>query len=71
MPSVVDDRVVEIGRDLSAHADPMASALGDARRMLTGASIRAQCLECAGLGPVQARTEDLTLFRKLLATLGL
>lgn len=49
----------------------LAGALGDARRLLTGASVRAQCLECAGLGPVTARASDRTLLRAVLAKVGL
>lgn len=48
-----------------------ATALGDAKRMLTGASVRAQCLECAGLGPIRARAEDRTLMQMVLAKVGL
>lgn len=49
----------------------LATAIGDAQRMLSGASIRAQCLECAGLGPVSARGGDRTLLRLVLAKVGL
>ena len=71
-----DDAAVAAPSDVFARItwqrqQAMATATGDATRMLTGAAIRAQCLECAGLGPVTARTEDLTLFGKLLARLGL
>ena len=50
----------------------LAQALGDAKRLLSGgASIRAQCLECAAIGPVTARSEDLTLWQAVLAKVGL
>ena len=49
----------------------LATALGDAQRMLAGASVRAQCLECAGLGPVAARSSDRTLLNMVLAKVGL
>ena len=48
-----------------------ASALGDAKRMLTGAAVRAQCLECVGLGPIAARAEDRNLWQLVVARLGL
>lgn len=49
----------------------MATALGDAKRMLTGASIRAQCLECGGMATRAARVEDRTLLQTVLAKVGL
>ncbi|MEH3037082.1 MAG: signal peptide peptidase SppA [Sphingomonas adhaesiva] len=50
----------------------MATALGDVRRLLTGASgARAECLECAGLGPIRASAEDRTLLQLVLAKVGL
>jgi protease-4 len=52
--------------------DMLAQALGDAKRMLGGgAAIRAQCLECGGLGPATPTAADRTLFRMLLAKVGL
>ncbi|MFK3890096.1 signal peptide peptidase SppA [Sphingomonas sp. NPDC079357] len=48
-----------------------ASALGDAKRMLGGAAVRAQCLECVGLGPVAARAEDRNLWQLVVARIGL
>lgn len=48
-----------------------ATALGDAQRLLSGASVRAQCLECAGLGPITARANDRTLLQLMLARIGL
>jgi protease-4 len=48
-----------------------ALAIGDAKRMLSGASVRAECLQCAGAGPVVARAGDLRLLDLLLAKVGL
>ncbi len=48
-----------------------ASALGDAKRMLSGAAVRAQCLECVGLGPITARAEDRNLWQLVVARIGL
>ncbi len=48
----------------------LARALGDARRLATGASIQARCLECAGLGPAVASPDDTKLMDLLLARLG-
>ena len=60
-----------IGRLAWQRQQAFASALGDAKRMLTGASVRAQCLECAGLGPIAARGEDRGLWRMVMARVGL
>ncbi|UZK65674.1 signal peptide peptidase SppA [Sphingomonas sp. M1-B02] len=49
----------------------VAQALGDARRLASGGSVQARCLECMGLGPAVARTGDQSLFDLLLARLGL
>lgn len=50
----------------------LTQALGDAKRMLVGgASVRAECLECAGIGPVGIRAEDRTLWQAVLAKVGL
>ena len=49
----------------------LAQALGDARRLLGGASVRAQCLECAGIGPVRASAGDQRLLDLVLAKIGL
>lgn len=49
----------------------VARAIGDVQRLMTGSSVRAECLECAGLGPVTARASDLTLFDLLRTKLGL
>ena len=47
-----------------------ARALGDARRLATGASIQARCLECAGFGPDPAAASDARLMDVVLAHLG-
>ncbi len=49
----------------------VAQALGDARRMATGAALQARCLECAGIGPATVRAADARLLDLLLARLGL
>ncbi len=49
----------------------MAQALGDARRLATGGSVQARCLECMGMGPALARPEDRTLLEMVLGRIGL
>jgi protease-4 len=50
----------------------LAQALGDVRRLaLSGAGVQARCLECGGMGPVQASGADRTLFAALLSRFGL
>ena len=49
----------------------LAQALGDAKRLLTGPSVRAECLECAALGPVAPRAGDRSLLQLVLAKVGL
>ena len=50
----------------------LTQALGDARRMLSGrAGVQARCLECAGMGPVAASTDDASLFDLIVARFGL
>jgi protease-4 len=49
----------------------LAKAVGDVRRLAMGGGIQARCLECGGLGPVSARTGDVTLFEAVLARVGL
>ncbi|MES2444415.1 MAG: signal peptide peptidase SppA [Pseudomonadota bacterium] len=44
-----------------------AQALGDARRIATGGSVQARCLECAGAGPAMPSASDRSLFALLLA----
>lgn len=44
-------------------------AIGDARRLGRGAMLQARCLECAGIGPVQASAADQRLADLLLARL--
>ena len=48
----------------------VAQALGDARRMATGAAIQARCLECAGVAPAQPSNADTRLLDLVLARLG-
>jgi protease-4 len=48
----------------------VAQALGDARRLSTGAAIQARCLECAGVAPVQPSAADVRLLDLVLARLG-
>ena len=65
----------DAGEDLFARAAVVqratfARALGDARRLATGTSIQARCLECVGLGPVSADPGDAKLMDLLLARLG-
>jgi protease-4 len=47
-----------------------AQALGDVRRIGTGAAIQARCLECEGLGATAPATEDVTLMNLMLARFG-
>ncbi|KQN00288.1 signal peptide peptidase SppA [Sphingomonas sp. Leaf25] len=50
----------------------VAQALGDARAMLSGrVGVQARCLECAGLGPVDASVSDRSLLDLIVARLGL
>ncbi len=70
-----DDRDDDAGGDVFARAAVLqratfARALGDARRLATGASVQARCLECVGLGPVAADPGDAKLMDLLLARLG-
>lgn len=45
----------------------LAQALGDARRLASGGSVQARCLECGGFGPATARADDKSLFELLVA----
>lgn len=49
----------------------LVQAVGDARRLATGAAIQARCLECSGIGPAQATPADARLVDLLLARIGL
>lgn len=49
----------------------LGRALGDVKRLATGGSIQARCLECAGLGPVTGSAGDARLLDLLLARIGL
>ena len=60
-----------LGRIAWQQQQVMATALGDARRLIAGGGgVRAQCLECGGLGPVRASLADRTLWQMVLAKLG-
>lgn len=48
----------------------LGRALGDVRRLASGGSIQARCLECAGLGPVGGEPGDARLLDLLLARIG-
>ncbi len=48
-----------------------AQALGDVRRLATGAAVQARCLECGGLAPAAPSAADLTLMDVVLTRLGL
>lgn len=49
----------------------LGQALGDARRLATGGSVQARCLECMGLAPRVIKAEDKSLMDMLLARIGL
>ncbi len=44
----------------------LAQALGDAKRLASGGSVQARCLECAGIGPAVGRADDLSLLKLVL-----
>ncbi len=49
-----------------------AQALGDARRIASGSSMQARCVECGAFGPSAATTRaDLSLMNLVLAKIGL
>lgn len=48
-----------------------AQAIGDMRRLATGASVQARCLECGALAPAAPRAGDVRLMDVLLARIGL
>ncbi|OYY69244.1 signal peptide peptidase SppA [Sphingomonas sp. 28-63-12] len=48
-----------------------AQALGDVRRLASGAAVQARCLECGGFVPAAASGDDLTLMHIVLARVGL
>ncbi|MDH7972687.1 signal peptide peptidase SppA [Sphingomonas sp. AR_OL41] len=47
-----------------------ASALGEVKRIGTGAAVQARCLECSGLGGAAPSNADVSLMNLLLARLG-
>lgn len=61
------DMFARVAQDRRALA---AQALADARRLATGASMQARCLECAAMGPAQVSAKDLSLLDAVLARLG-
>jgi protease-4 len=48
----------------------LAQALGDAKRLASGGSVQARCLECAGIGPAMGRPSDLALLQLVLGNLA-
>jgi protease-4 len=70
-----DDDDAAAGADMMSHVAAakraaFARALGDARRLATGSSVQARCLECAGLGPDPAAASDASLAQLVLTRLG-
>ncbi|MET0308681.1 MAG: signal peptide peptidase SppA [Sphingomonas sp.] len=53
-------------RIATEHRALVAQALGDAKRLASGGSVQARCLECAGIGPAVGRPSDLSLLQLLL-----
>ena len=49
----------------------LAQALGDVKRLATGAAVQARCLECAALVPVRPGAADQSLLALFLARIGL
>jgi len=47
----------------------LLAAIGDARRLATGGSVQARCIECGGLAPAQPSAADRTMFEMLWARL--
>ena len=75
-PNDDDDDAASQGNDafsrLAAERRAMfARALGDVKRIGTGAAIQARCLECDGLGGPGASRSDITLADFVLAKLAL
>ena len=48
----------------------LGRAIGDVRRLASGGSIQARCLECAGMGPAASQMGDARLLDLLLARIG-
>ncbi|MBB5714208.1 signal peptide peptidase SppA [Sphingomonas aerophila] len=48
----------------------LIQAVGDARRLATGAAVQARCLECAAIAPATPSAEDVGLTQLLLSRLG-
>ena len=49
----------------------VGQALGDMKRLASGGSIQARCLECGGLGPSTGAASDARLLDLVLARFGL
>ncbi|AOH84074.1 signal peptide peptidase SppA [Sphingomonas panacis] len=57
-------------RIAAQHRAAFAQALGDVKRIGTGAAIQARCLECEGLGATAPAQGDVTLMNLILARFG-
>ncbi|SDA32343.1 signal peptide peptidase SppA [Sphingomonas sp. NFR15] len=57
-------------RIAALHRAAFAQALGDVKRIGTGAAIQARCLECEGLGATAPAQGDVTLMNLILARFG-
>ena len=71
-----DDDDAVTGTDAFARIATMqrgivAQALGDVKRIASGGSVQARCLECGGYGPSPTATSDARLLDLVLAKLGL
>ncbi|MGR6329708.1 signal peptide peptidase SppA [Sphingomonas sp. XXL09] len=71
-----DDEDSQAGGDVFARVASerratFARALGDARRLATGGSVQARCLECGGLAPVAPGRDDATLAGLVMAKFGI
>jgi len=53
-------------RYAAGRRDVFARALGDARRIATGSSVQARCLECTAFGDTMASDDDRTLAQTLI-----
>lgn len=70
-----DDDEASAGGDVYSHIAAQrravfAQAVGDARRLATGAAVQARCLECAGLAPARLTAEDRKLIALVFAQLA-
>lgn len=60
-----------VGRIAAGQRAAIVRALGDARRLASGGSVQARCLECAAFGPAVPAAGDARLLDFLLAKVGL